>query len=115
MAECGLRSRAQCRAHLPRAPSALPGILAYTSEDVDILDRRARLRSDPRGTMSRIHNLRLRQRLLRLELRDAKRRLMVPDARWSYDRKFVSTFKKISCVGKGERKLFYYDKVGLLL
>ncbi|XP_033298194.1 uncharacterized protein LOC117204671 isoform X2 [Bombus bifarius] len=85
VAECGLRSRAQCRAHLPRAPSALPGILAYTSEDVDILDRRARLRSDPRGTMSRIHNLRLRQRLLRLELRDAKRRLMVPDARWSYD------------------------------
>ncbi|XP_076766277.1 uncharacterized protein LOC143433053 isoform X2 [Xylocopa sonorina] len=84
-AECGHRSRAQCRAHLPAAPSAVPGILAYTSEDVDILDRRARLRSDPRGTMSRIHSLRLRQRLLRLELRDAKRRLMVPDARWSYD------------------------------
>lgn len=40
---------------------------------------------------------------------------MVPDARWSYDRKFVSTFKKISCVGKLERKLFYYDKVILLL
>lgn len=35
--------------------------------------------------MSRIHNLRLRQRLLRLELRDAKRRLMVPDSRWTYD------------------------------
>ncbi|KAG9432605.1 hypothetical protein HZU67_05852 [Apis mellifera carnica] len=86
VAECGLRSRGQCRAHLPRLPSAAsPGILAYTSEDVDILDRRARLRSDPRGTMSRIHNLRLRQRLLRLELRDAKRRLMVPDSRWTYD------------------------------
>lgn len=91
MAECGLRSRGQCRAHLPRLPSAAsPGILAYTSEDVDILDRRARLRSDPRGTMSRIHNLRLRQRLLRLELRDAKRRLMVPDSRWTYDRQYSS-------------------------
>lgn len=88
-AEFGLRSRVtgQYRAHLPRAPSALQGILAYTSEDVDILDRRARLRSDPRGTMSRIHNLRLRQRLLRLELRNAKRRLLVPDNRWTYDRK----------------------------
>ncbi|XP_076239417.1 uncharacterized protein LOC143182349 [Calliopsis andreniformis] len=85
VAECGLRSRAQCRALLPRASSALQGILAYTSEDVDILDRRARLRSDPRGTMSRILSLRLRQRLLRLELRDAKRRLMVPDDRWTYD------------------------------
>ncbi|CAK9821011.1 Kinesin-like protein CG14535 [Anthophora plagiata] len=84
-AEFVLRSRAQCRAHLPRAPSALPGILAYTSEDVDILDKRARLRSDPRGTMSKIHNLRLRQRLLRLELRNAKRRLMMPDTRWTYD------------------------------
>ncbi|XP_026668699.1 kinesin-like protein CG14535 isoform X2 [Ceratina calcarata] len=75
----------RCRARPP--PSALPspGIIAYTSEDVDILDRRARLRSDPRGTMSRIHSLRLRQRLLRLELRDAKKRLMVPDSRWSYD------------------------------
>lgn len=91
VAECGLRSRGQCRAHLPRLPSAAsPGILAYTSEDVDILDRRARLRSDPRGTMSRIHNLRLRQRLLRLELRDAKRRLMVPDSRWTYDRQYSS-------------------------
>ncbi|XP_054002832.1 uncharacterized protein LOC128889317 [Hylaeus anthracinus] len=85
VAGCGLRSRAQCRARLPQAPSVVPGILAYTSEDVDILDRRAQLRSDPRGTMSRILNLRLRQRLLRLELRNAKKRLMVPDTRWSYD------------------------------
>jgi len=38
--------------------------------------------------MSRIHSLRLRQRLLRLELRDAKRRLMVPDSRWDYNRKY---------------------------
>lgn len=93
MAECGLRSQGQCRAHLPRAPAVLPGILAYTSEDVDILDKRARLRSDPRGTMSRIHSLRLRQRLLKLELRDAKRRLMVPDNRWSYDRKYFLFFR----------------------
>ncbi|XP_029032702.2 uncharacterized protein LOC114871226 isoform X2 [Osmia bicornis bicornis] len=86
VAGCGHPSRAQCQAHLPRMRSAaVPGILAYTSEDVDILDRRAQLRSDPRGTMSRIHNLRLRQLHLRLELRDAKRRLMVPDSRWSYD------------------------------
>lgn len=63
-------------------------ILAYTGEDVDILDRRARVRSNPRGTTSRIHSLRLRQRLLRLELRDAKRRLMVPDTRWDYNRKY---------------------------
>ena len=42
------------------------------------------------STWSRIHNLRLRQRLLRLELRDAKRRLMVPDSRWTYDRQYSS-------------------------
>ncbi|XP_012058440.1 PREDICTED: kinesin-like protein CG14535 [Atta cephalotes] len=77
------RSRAHCRAQL--GPPAASAILAYTGEDVDILDRRARVRSNPRGTISRIHSLRLRQRLLRLELRDAKRRLMVPDARWDYN------------------------------
>ncbi|XP_067215067.1 kinesin-like protein KIF26A isoform X2 [Linepithema humile] len=81
---CGpRRSRAHCRAQ--PGPPAASAILAYTGEDVDILDRRARVRSNPRGTMSRIHNLRLRQRLLRLELRDAKRRLMVPDCRWDYN------------------------------
>ncbi|XP_029665499.1 kinesin-like protein CG14535 [Formica exsecta] len=77
------RSRAHCRAQ--PGPPAASAILAYTGEDVDILDRRARVRSNPRGTMSRIHSLRLRQRLLRLELRDAKRRLMVPDTRWDYN------------------------------
>jgi len=35
--------------------------------------------------MSKIHSLRLHQRLLRLELRDAKKRLMVPDNRWDYN------------------------------
>lgn len=114
MAECGLRSRGQCRAHLPRPPSAAPGILAYTSEDVDILDRRARLRSDPRGTMSRIHNLRLRQRLLRLELRDAKRRLMVPDSRWTYDRQYLSSLpleflsRIVYLKKKKEKKILYF-------
>ncbi|KYM78326.1 hypothetical protein ALC53_10981, partial [Atta colombica] len=83
-AGCGpRRSRAHCQAQL--GPPAASEILAYTGEDVDILDRRARVRSNPRGTISRIHSLRLRQRLLRLELRDAKRRLMVPDARWDYN------------------------------
>ncbi|KYQ46807.1 hypothetical protein ALC60_14191, partial [Trachymyrmex zeteki] len=83
-AGCGpRRSRAHCRAQL--GPPAASAILAYTGEDVDILDRRARVRSNPRGTTSRIHSLRLRQRLLRLELRNAKRRLMVPDARWDYN------------------------------
>ncbi|KAL0115090.1 hypothetical protein PUN28_010579 [Cardiocondyla obscurior] len=83
-AGCGpRRSRVHCRAQ-PGPPAGL-AILAYTGEDVDILDRRARVRSNPHGTMSRIHNLRLRQRLLRLELRDAKRRLMVPDTRWDYN------------------------------
>lgn len=84
-AGCGpRRSRAHCRAQ-PGPPAASSAILAYTGEDVDILDRRARVRSNPRGTMSRIHSLRLRQRLLRLELRNAKRRLMVPDTRWDYN------------------------------
>ncbi|XP_072765684.1 uncharacterized protein [Anoplolepis gracilipes] len=77
------RSRAHCRAQ--PGPPAASAILAYTGEDVDILDKRARVRSNPRGTISRIHSLRLRQRLLRLELRDAKRRLMVPDTRWDYN------------------------------
>lgn len=108
VAECGLRSRGQCRAHLPRPPSAAsPGILAYTSEDVDILDRRARLRSDPRGTMSRIHNLRLRQRLLRLELRDAKRRLMVPDSRWTYDRQYSSLLSR-SVFANNSRDILFF-------
>lgn len=112
VAECGLRSRGQCRAHLPRPPSAAPGILAYTSEDVDILDRRARLRSDPRGTMSRIHNLRLRQRLLRLELRDAKRRLMVPDSRWTYDRQYF--FASLH-TRKHSRDIYIYFLITLCL
>ncbi|XP_034945741.1 uncharacterized protein [Chelonus insularis] len=60
-------------------------ILAYTGEDVEILDRRGRIRSEPRGVMFKINNLRLRQRLLKIELRDAKRRLLIPDDRWSYD------------------------------
>lgn len=46
------------------------------------------MRSNPHGTTSRIHSLRLRQRLLKLELRDAKRRLMIPDTRWDYNRKY---------------------------
>lgn len=84
---CGPRRLlAHCRGQ--PGPPAAPAILAYTGEDVDILDRRARVRSNPRGTMSRILSLRLRQRLLRLELRNAKKRLMVPDARWDYNRKF---------------------------
>lgn len=73
------------------------GILVYTDEDVATLDRRAQLRSEPRGIMFKIHNLRLRQRLLRQELRDAKKRLMVSDDRWSYERKFhETTYKKIN-------------------
>ncbi|XP_035725719.1 kinesin-like protein CG14535 isoform X2 [Vespa mandarinia] len=75
----------QVARHPVEPPLLPPGILVYTGEDVDILDKRARLRSEPRGTMSKIHKLRLRQRLLRHELRDAKKRLMVPDCRWSYE------------------------------
>lgn len=82
------RPGAGCGPRGPRGHRMPAGILAYTGEDVEILERRARLRSEPRGTMSRILNLRLRQRLLRLELRQAKRRLMVPDDRWSYEREF---------------------------
>ncbi|XP_048506974.1 uncharacterized protein LOC105687336 isoform X2 [Athalia rosae] len=64
----------------------LPGvILAYSGEDVALLERRARVRSEPRGTLSRIHNLRLHQRLLRQELREAKKRLMIPTDRWSFE------------------------------
>ncbi|XP_015113333.1 kinesin-like protein CG14535 isoform X1 [Diachasma alloeum] len=63
----------------------VPVILVYTDEDVEILDRRGRLRSEPRGTMSRINSLRLRQRLLKIELRNAKKRLSIPDDRWTYD------------------------------
>lgn len=66
----------------------VPVILVYTEEDVEMLDRRGRLRSEPRGTMSRINNLRLRQRLLKIELRNAKKRLLIPDDRWSYDCKY---------------------------
>ncbi|XP_023287540.1 uncharacterized protein LOC105694763 [Orussus abietinus] len=80
------RRAAGCAARARARPAAPPtGILAYTGEDVAILERRARVRSDPRGTTSRIHSLRLRQRLLRQELRLAKRRLMVPDDRWSFE------------------------------
>ncbi|XP_046591946.1 uncharacterized protein LOC107217886 [Neodiprion lecontei] len=66
-------------------PALQEEILAYSVEDVALLERRARVRSEPRGTLSRIHNLRLHQRLLRQELREAKKRLMIPSDRWSFE------------------------------
>lgn len=35
--------------------------------------------------MYKINNLRLRQRLLKIELKNAKRRILVPDDRWNFD------------------------------
>lgn len=74
---------------------ALAATLAYSAADAAMLDRYGRVRTLPPGTASKIRSLRLRQRLLKRELRETKRRLMIPDNRWTFERESKNKSKYI--------------------